>query len=153
MKIAIASDHVGLELKQGIINYFNDIGVEYHDFGTFTSQRCNYPEFALKAALAVTSGEFEKGLLFCGTGVGISIAANKVKGIRCVVCSEPYSASLSRRHNDTNMLAIGSRVVGLDLAIMIVQSWLSEKFEGGRHSVRVEQISQIESFGEITSLK
>jgi len=145
--IAIASDHVGIELKQGILEYLDKLGYKYKDFGTYENKRCNYPEYSLLAANAVALKECERGLLFCGTGVGISIAANKVKSIRCVVCSEPYSALLSRQHNDTNMLAIGSRVVGLDLAKMIVDAWLSGKYEGGRHASRIEQISNIESTG------
>ena len=145
--IAIASDHVGIELKKSIIEYLDELGITYKDFGTYDFDRCNYPEYSLLASTAVSSGECEKGLLFCGTGVGISIAANKVKDIRCVVCSEPYSALLSRAHNDTNMLAIGSRVVGLDLAKMIVKVWLEGEFEGGRHSKRIVQISNIENTG------
>jgi len=145
--IAIANDHVGIELKKGILEYLNELGYAYKDFGTNSSDRCNYPEYSLLAANAVSSGECEKGLLFCGTGVGISIAANKVKNIRCVVCSEPYSALLSRQHNDTNMLAIGSRVVGLDLAKMVIKAWLEGRYEGGRHSIRIEQISNIENTG------
>jgi len=147
--IALGCDHVGLELKKGIMAYLDEKGLPYRDFGTCDNGRCNYPEYALKAAKAVASGECEKGLLFCGTGIGISLAANKVRGIRCVVCSEPYSALLSRQHNDTNMLALGARVVGLDLAKMIVENWLSGQFEGGRHAVRVKQITSIEETGEI----
>jgi ribose 5-phosphate isomerase B len=147
--IAIASDHVGLELKKIIIAYLEQNQMGYHDFGAYDTNRCNYPEYALKAANAVSSGECDKGIIFCGTGVGISIAANKVKGIRCVVCSEPYSAYFSRLHNDTNMLALGSRVVGPDLAIMIVENWLKANFEGGRHAMRVAQITQIEESGKL----
>lgn len=147
--IALASDHVGIELKKGIMAYLDELNLEYKDYGTYDTQRCNYPEYAFRAATAVASGECEKGILFCGTGVGISIAANKVKGIRCVCCSEPYSALLSRQHNDTNMLAMGSRVVGLDLAKMIVQNWLNGEYEGGRHAVRVEQIANIENHNRL----
>jgi len=142
--IAIANDHIGLELKQAIIGLLEEKGLDYKDFGTYTNERCNYPEYAFKAACAVSSGECEKGILICGTGVGISIAANKVKKIRCVVCSEPYSALLSRQHNDTNMLALGARVVGADLAKMIVEAWLSGEYKRGRHVVRVAQIAEIE---------
>ena len=147
--IALACDHVGIELKGAIIELLNERGLEYKDFGAYSSERCNYPEYALAAANAVASGECEKGILFCGTGVGISIAANKVKGIRCVVCSEPYSALLSRQHNDTNMLAMGARVVGANLARMIVENWLDGEYEGGRHAVRVAQIAEIEETGTI----
>ena len=145
--IAIANDHVGVELKSTIIELLEEKGLAYKDFGTYTDERCNYPEYALKAADAVANGECEKGILICGTGVGISIAANKVNKIRCVVCSEPYSALLSRQHNDTNMLAIGSRVVGKDLAKMIAEAWLSGEYEAGRHAVRVSQIAEIENNG------
>ena len=143
--IALASDHVGLELKTSIMEYLDSKGLAYEDFGTYTTERCNYPEFGYLAAKAVAEGRCEKGIIFCGTGVGISLAANKVKGIRCVNCSEPYSALLSRQHNDTNMLSLGARVVGKDLAIMIVETWLSGVYEGGRHAVRVEQIRKIEN--------
>jgi len=145
--IAVANDHAALELKKEILAYLDELGYAYKDFGTHDSQRCNYPEYSLLAANAVASGECERGLLFCGTGVGISIAANKVKGIRCVVCSEPYSAELSRQHNDTNMLSIGARVVGVDLAKMIVKAWLEGEYEGGRHGIRIEQIANIENKG------
>lgn len=147
--IALASDHVGIELKRFIMEYLDELKIEYHDYGTYTTERCNYPEYALKAANAVASGECEKGIICCGTGVGISIAANKVKGVRCVVCSDCYSALLSRQHNNTNMLSLGSRVVGKDLGLMIVKSWLEGEYEGGRHQVRVDQIAQIEETGTI----
>jgi len=147
--IALGSDHVGIELKRVIMQYLDEKGLAYKDFGTFDTERCNYPEYALKAANAVVSGECDKGILCCGTGIGISIAANKVKGIRCVVCSEPYSALLSRQHNNTNMLAMGSRVVGGDLAKMIVEQWLTGVYEGGRHQVRVDQMKEIEETGKI----
>lgn len=142
--IALASDHIGYVLKQVVINYLNEKNIPYKDFGAFSTESSNYAEYAHPAAKAVAACECEKGLLFCGTGIGISIAANKVKGIRCVVCSEPYSAILSRKHNDTNMLAMGARVVGSDLALMIVEGWLEASFEGGRHAVRVGQITAIE---------
>lgn len=147
--IALGSDHVGIELKDVVMKYFEDQGISYKDFGAYSQERCNYPEYGLKAANAVATGECDKGIIFCGTGVGISIAANKVKGIRCVNCSEPYSALLSRQHNDTNMLALGSRVVGSDLALLIIKNWLAGEYEGGRHQVRVTQIKNIESSGDI----
>lgn len=147
--IALASDHIGIELKRVIMAYLDEMKIAYRDYGTFDANRCNYPEYAFLAANAVAGGECEKGIIFCGTGVGISIAANKVKGIRCVVCSEPYSAYFSRLHNDTNMLALGSRVVGSDLAKMIVDQWLKAEFEGGRHAVRVAQIAEIEETGNV----
>ena len=147
--IALASDHIGLELKHAIIEHLEELGLAYKDFGTYDSVRCNYPEYAYKAASAVAKGECDKGILCCGTGVGISIAANKVKGIRCVCCSDTYSALLSRQHNDTNMLAMGSRVVGKDLALMIVDNWLHGVYEGGRHQVRIDQITRIEESGKL----
>jgi len=122
----------------------DELNIAYKDYGTYSEERCNYPEFGYKAAVAVASGECDKGIICCGSGIGISLAANKVKGIRCVVCSEPYSALLSRQHNDTNMLAMGSRVVGSELAKMIVLTWLDGEFEGGRHTKRVDQINAID---------
>ncbi len=148
--IALASDHVGIELKKKLAAHLDALGLAYQDFGTYSTERCNYPEFAFRAARAVADGECEKGVLCCGTGVGISISANKVKGIRCVCCSDPYSALLSRQHNDTNMLAMGSRVVGADLAIMILDRWLDGVYEGGRHQVRLDEIRQIEEAGQIS---
>lgn len=145
MKIAIGSDHVGLELKKEIIDYLVEKGIEVKDFGTDSPERCDYPVYGYKVAMAVSSGEFDKGILICGTGVGMSLAANKIKGIRCVVCSEPYSALLSRKHNDTNILAMGARVVGAELAKMIVDCWINAEYEGGRHQKRVEMIAQIEN--------
>lgn len=147
--IALASDHAGLPLKEEVKVYLDELGLEYKDFGTTTAESCNYSEYGLLAANAVANGECEKGLLFCGTGIGISLTANKVKGIRCVVCSEPYSALLSRQHNDTNMLALGARVVGAGLALMIVKTWLDGEFQGGRHATRVSQIMKIQDTGAI----
>ena len=144
MKIAIGSDHVGIELKPIIIDYLKELGHEVEDFGAYSSERTDYPIYGKKVAEEVVSGNFDCGILICGTGVGISIAANKIKGIRAVVCSEPYSAKLSKEHNNTNILAFGSRVVGSELAKMIVKEWLDAKFEGGRHENRVNMISQIE---------
>lgn len=139
-QIAIGCDHVGFELKTHITEYLQGKGYSIKDFGTHSTQRTDYPIFGKAVAEAVTSGECEKGILICGTGVGISIAANKVKGVRAVVCSEPYSALLSRQHNDTNILSLGSRVVGKDLALMIVDAWLGSDFEGGRHKSRIDML-------------
>lgn len=148
--IALASDHAGFALKNELKKYITEeLGYECKDYGTYDENSCNYPEFAYKAAKAVADGECEKGILVCGTGVGISISANKVKGIRCVVCSEPFSAKLSRNHNNTNMLAMGSRVVGSELAKMIAKMWLEAEFEGGRHQKRVELITKIENGEEL----
>jgi ribose 5-phosphate isomerase B len=119
-------------------------GYEIQDFGTSGPERVDYCDFGFRVGEAVASGECENGLVFCGTGVGISISANKVKGIRAVVCSEPYSAKLSRKHNDTNILALGSRVVGIDLAKMIIDVWLNTAFEGGRNADRIEKIARYE---------
>ena len=145
MKLAIGSDHVGLELKPIIIDYLKELGHEVEDFGPYTSERADYPVYGQKVAEEVVKGNFNLGILICGTGVGISIAANKVKGIRAVVCSEPYSAKLSREHNNTNILAFGARVIGSELAKMIVKEWLDAEFEGGRHANRVEMIKEIEN--------
>lgn len=142
--LALACDHGGLALKKEIAKYLSEKGIEYKDFGTHTEDSCDYPLFGAMAARAVASGECEKGIIFCGTGIGISIAANKVKGVRCVVCSEPFSAKLSRMHNNSNMLALGGRVVGTELAKMIVDEWLSAEFEGQRHQRRIDLISKIE---------
>ena len=142
--IALGSDHAGRPLKLEIIKLLEERGLEYTDFGTDSEARCDYPVYGRLAAEAVASGQCERGLIFCGTGIGISISANKVPGIRCAVCSECYSAVLSRRHNDTNMLALGARVVGVDLARMIVSMWLDAGFEGGRHADRVALIHRIE---------
>lgn len=139
-KIAFGCDHVGFIL----ITHLAQRGIEVLDKGTWSGERTDYPRYASAVAQAVVAGEADGGILICGTGVGISITANKFAGIRAVVCSEPYSAQLSRQHNDTNVLAFGSRVVGLELAKMIVDAWLDAKFEGGRHLARVEAIKAIE---------
>jgi len=122
----------------------NEMGLEYMDFGADSTERTDYPIYGARAAKAVASGKCERGIIFCGTGVGISLAANKVKGIRCVVCSDCYSAMLSRQHNDTNMLSMGSRVVGTELGKMIARIWLTTDFEGGRHQRRIDQIAALE---------
>ena len=149
MKIAIACDHGGLNLKNAVIAYLEKNGHEVVNFGTDTKDSCDYPDFAVQAAEAVASGKCDRGILICGTGVGISLSANKVKGIRCVVCSEPYSAKLSREHNDTNILAFGARVVGQSLAEMIVDAFMDGVYEGGRHARRVEMIAKIENGEEL----
>ena len=143
--IALGCDFAGLPLKEAIMEHLDKRGLAYKDFGTYTTDRCDYPVYAKLATRAVQSGECEKGMLFCGSGVGISLAANKHKGIRCVVCSEPYSAELSRKHNNTNMLALGARVVGTELAKMIVDAWLDAEFEGGVHQQRLDMITEIEA--------
>ena len=145
MKIAIGSDHVGIDMKKEIVNYLSKLGYEVNDFGAYTSERTDYPIYGKKVADGVASGQYDAGVLICGTGIGISISANKVKGIRAAVCSEPYSAKLSKEHNNSNIIAFGSRVVGVDLAKMIVKEWLDAKYEGGRHSNRINMISKIEN--------
>lgn len=144
MKLAIGSDHVGLELKPIIIDYVRELGHEIDDFGPDSFERTDYPIYGEKVSEAIISGQYDGGILICGTGVGISIAANKIPGIRAVVCSEPYSAKLSKEHNNTNIVAFGSRVIGSELAKMIVKEWLAAEFEGERHAKRVEMITEIE---------
>jgi ribose 5-phosphate isomerase B len=144
-RIAIGSDHIGYPLKEEIRKYLNGLGCEVQDFGTYTEERTDYPLFAKEVTSAIVSNQADAGILICGSGVGMAITANKVRGIRAVVCSEPYSAMLSRQHNNTNILTLGSRVVGLELAKMIVKAWLEAEFEGGRHASRLEIISQIEA--------
>ena len=142
--IAIASDHGGYALKEHIKAYLTAKGITCQDFGTDSPQSCDYPIFGCAAAEAVASGQCEKGIVICTTGIGISITANKVKGIRCALCSEPLSAELCRRHNDANMLALGAGIIGHNLAERIVDTFLSAEFEGGRHARRVGLISDME---------
>ena len=149
MKIAIASDHTGVELKSEIIKYLKELGHEVSDFGTNSAESIDYPIYGKKVSEEISKGNYDGGVLICGTGIGISLAANKIKGIRAAVCSEPYSAKLSKQHNNSNIIAFGARVVGVDLAKMIVKEWIEAKFEGGRHLKRVELISKIENGEEI----
>ena len=149
MKIAIASDHTGVELKLEIIKYLKELEHEVSDFGTNSKESVDYPIYGKKVADEVAKGKYDGGVLICGTGIGISLAANKVKGIRAAVCSEPYSAKLSKMHNNSNIIAFGARVVGVDLAKMIVKEWTEANLEGGRHSQRVELLSKIENGDEI----
>lgn len=143
MKIAIASDHAGLRLKNILKKHFTEH--EFIDVGTHTEDSCDYPDYAVLAAEKVVSGAADAGIILCGTGIGISIAANKVKGVRAALCCNEYMAELSRRHNDANMLALGARVIGDDLAIRITETWLKFSFDGGRHEKRVSKIGKIES--------
>lgn len=145
MKIGIGNDHAAVEMKQQIAAFLEELGHEVVNYGTDTNDSCDYPVYGEKVGRAVVDGDVECGILICGTGVGISIAANKVKGVRAVVCSEPYSAKLSKQHNNTNVLAFGARVVGIELAKMIVEEWLNTEFEGERHQRRVDMISDIEN--------
>ena len=144
MKIGIGNDHSALELKAEVIDFLKEKGHEVGDYGTNSPESCDYPIYGEKVARAVAAGEVEKGILICGTGLGISLAANKVEGIRAVVCSEPFTAKMSRAHNDCNILAFGAREVGAELAKMIVDTWLNTEFEGGRHQRRVDLIMDIE---------
>ena len=144
MKIGIGNDHVAVEMKQEVVKYLQELGYEVMNYGTDTTESCHYPIYGEKVARAVVAGEVDLGILICGTGVGISLAANKVKGIRAVVCSEPYSAKLSRQHNNTNILAFGARVIGVEMAKMIIDEWLNAEFQGGRHQDRVNMIMAIE---------
>lgn len=146
--IALGCDHAGLPLMRRIKALLERMGLPYEDFGTYTEESCDYPVYAQRAALAVAEGRCERGILCCGTGIGISIAANKVKGIRCAACSDAYSAKMSRVHNDANMLALGARVLGDAKAEMITEIWLTTDFKGSYHQPRVEMIAAIER-GEI----
>ena len=145
MRIAIGNDHSAVELKNIIKDHLESKGYEVLNLGTDSNESCDYPVYGEKVGRAVVSGEADLGIAICGTGVGISLAANKVKGIRACVCSEPYTAKLSRMHNNSNVLAFGARVVGSELAKMIVDEWLAAEFEGGRHQRRVDLIMEIEN--------
>ena len=142
--IALGSDHAAFKFKEELKTYLHECGYSVKDYGTYSEARADYPDFGIAVGEAVAAGECEKGIIFCGTGVGISISANKVKGIRAVVCSEPYSARLAKQHNDANVLAIGARVVGIEMAKMIIDEWLKAEFEGGRHGDRIKKISDYE---------
>lgn len=144
MKIGIGNDHAAVDMKFEIKEYLEAKGYEVVNFGTDKKDSCNYPEFGEAVAKAVAGGEADLGILICGTGVGISLAANKVKGIRAVVCSEPVTARLSKEHNNTNVLAFGARIVGMEMAKSIVDAWLDAKFQGGRHQTRIDMITAIE---------
>ena len=140
MKIVLGSDHTGYELKLILTKHIESLGHTTIDVGTFSAERADYPVFGKLASAKITGGEADLAVLICGTGCGISLSANKVKGIRCVNCSEPYTALLARKHNNANALALGARVIGTELAIMIVETFLSGSFEGGRHAERVAMI-------------
>ena len=144
MTIAMASDHGGYLLKEHIKKYLTEQGHEVRDFGCNSLESCDYPIFGAQAARAVAAGECERGVVICTTGIGISITANKIKGIRCALCSEPLSAEMTRRHNDANVLAMGAGMTGEKLAERIVDTFLSTEFEGGRHQRRVSEIMELE---------
>ena len=143
--LAIGSDHGGLELKNQLLKHLDEKGVEYKDFGTYTSDSCDYALIAKEVAKAVASGEYEKGVLLCGTGIGISIAANKVRGIRAACCSDYFSAKFTRLHNDANILCLGGRVIGPGVANEMVDLFIDTEYEGGRHATRVQMIADIEN--------
>ncbi len=145
MKIGFGNDHAGVDMKKEIIEFLESMGHEVVNYGTDEKVSCDYPIYGEKVARAVASGEVDRGILICGTGLGISLAANKVHGIRAVVCSEPATARLSRLHNDANVLAFGARIIGVELAKMIVETWMNTEFEGGRHQRRVDLIMDVEN--------
>ena len=145
MKLAIANDHSAVEMKNEIKAFLESKGYEVIDEGTNTTESCDYPIYGEKVGRAVVDGEADLGIAICGTGLGISLAANKVKGVRACVCSEPYTARMSRQHNNCNVLCFGARVIGIELAKMIVEEWLNTPFEGGRHQRRVDMIMDIEN--------
>lgn len=145
MKIAIGSDHGGFILKEEIKSYVESLGYEVQDFGTYKKKSVDYPDIAKKVAEAVMDGSCDKGILICGTGIGISIAANKVKGIRAALCHDTFSAHASREHNDANILAMGERVIGVELAKEITRTWLNAEFEGERHLRRINKIREMEA--------
>lgn len=145
MKIGIANDHASVEMKNELVEYLQSQGHVVINFGTDSSESTDYPIWGEKVSNAVVSGEVERGIAICGTGVGIGITCNKVKGIRCCICSEPYSARYSRLHNDANVIAFGSRVIGIETAKMLVDEFINSEFEGGRHARRVGLMMDVEA--------
>lgn len=145
MNIAIASDHGGYELKKEVLKYLEEKNIKYKDFGTFSTESVDYPDMAIPCAEAVARGEYDRGIIICGTGIGVNIAANKVKGIRAALCHDTFSARMSRMHNNANIITMGGRVIGPSLAISVVEEWLNAEFEGGRHERRIEKIAQYEN--------
>lgn len=144
MKVAIASDHGGVNIREEIKSLMDEMGIQYDDFGCECDNSVDYPDFALPVAQKVANGEYDRGILICGTGIGMSIAANKVNGIRCALVHDVFSAKATRQHNDSNMLAMGERVIGPGLAREIALAWLETEFEGGRHANRIGKISDYE---------
>ena len=145
MKIAIGNDHVGVELKRHLMEYLSTKGHEVVNFGTDVPGSTHYPIFAARVSKAVLSGEFDLGVLVCGTGMGISMAANKIKGIRCAVCNEPVTARLARQHNNANIVAVGARMIGPVMAEAIVDEFLASQFQGGRHQLRIDMMTKLEN--------
>jgi ribose 5-phosphate isomerase B len=144
MKVAIGCDHGGLDLKDAVISVLNHLNLAYEDMGTTERTSCDYPDYAQKVAEAVVSGACDQGILICGTGIGMSMAANKISGIRAALCNEIFSASMARAHNNANILCLGARVVGPGVAEEIVKAYFTSSFEGGRHARRVEKIGLLE---------
>ncbi|MEW6661859.1 MAG: ribose 5-phosphate isomerase B [Bacillota bacterium] len=144
MRVALGCDHGGFRLKEHLKAYLDEKGIAYHDFGVVREDSVDYPDYAELVGEAVLRGDFDRGVLMCGTGIGISIAANKIPGIRAALCHDPYSARMSREHNDANVLAMGARVIGPGLALDILDAWLAAEFQGGRHALRVGKISSLE---------
>jgi ribose 5-phosphate isomerase B len=142
--IALASDHAGFSLKTGLLEYLKEKGIPVRDFGTFSEERIDYIDFAVEAVESVLRGECDRALLVCGTGIGMSMVANKFRGIRATLCLDEYMADMSRRHNDSNCLTLGGRMVPLDEARLIVDTWLETAFEGGRHTDRLKKIEELE---------
>ena len=142
--IAVACDHTGIDLKPAVLEALEELGLPYKDYGTFSHDSVDYPYYGKLAAQAVAGGECEYGIVMCGTGQGIGMTANKVHGVRCAICSEPYSAKMAREHNDANMLAIGARVIGTEVAKMIVHTFFTCTFQGERHARRVNQINALD---------
>ena len=142
--IALGSDHTALEMKQAIKDLLDEMGLAYKDFGTDTAESCDYPIYGYRVGKAVASGECERGITICGTGIGIGMAAGKVDGVRVCCCSDVYTAKLSKQHNDSNVLSLGARVLGTEHAKLIARTWLEETFEGGRHQRRIDQLAAIE---------
>ena len=145
MKVAIASDHGGIKIREEIMSLLEELGIEYKDFGCECADSVDYPDYAVPVSQKVAAGEFDRGILICGTGIGMSISANKVKGIRCALVHDVYSAKLTRLHNDSNVLAMGERVIGPGLAREIAETWLTHEFEGGRHQTRIGKIAAYEN--------
>lgn len=144
MRIAICSDHGGFELKQVLLDYVRELGHEVTDLGCYSEESCDYPDFAFPMAEAVAEGVFDRGIAVCGTGIGVSICCNKVRGVRCALCSEPVSAELTRMHNDSNVLAMGGRIIGVETAKAVTKVWLATEFAGGRHQRRIDKIAEYE---------
>jgi len=143
--VAIGSDHGGFRLKEEIKQLLGEMNIQFRDFGTFSTDSVDYPDISRNVAQAVAGGECDRGIIICGTGIGVSIAANKIKGIRAALCHDVFSAQMSREHNDANILTMGERVIGFGLARTIVETWLTTEFTGGRHAVRVGKIAELEA--------